>query len=466
MKNNLLHTLKYIGVDIISASLAWFLFIYYRVVYLDESFFTLKPEYIFNMSIISLCWLIFYSLLGQYNAIYRKSRLKEISQIFMATLVGVTVIFFAVLLDDFIINYKQYYTSFIILFCFHFIITSFFRFLLTTRTALRIHNKIIGFNTLIIGSNEKAELLFKELENEQKSSGHVILGFLNVDNKKNHLLDKYIPHLGSFEQAKQIIKDKAIEDVIIAIESSEHHKIERILNELETINVYVKIIPDMYDILSGSVKMNSILGTPLIEIKHKLLPQWEFVVKRFFDYLFSLLAIILLSPFMILTAIAVKLSSSGSIIYKQERIGQYGKKFNIYKFRSMYEDAEKEGPKLSSKTDSRITPWGRVMRRIRLDETPQFFNVLFGHMSFVGPRPERDFFANQLIKKAPHYKHIYRVKPGITSWGMVKFGYAENIDEMLERLKYDILYIENMSLLIDLKIMIHTVLIILEGRGK
>ena len=158
--------------------------------------------------------------------------------------------------------------------------------------------------------------------------------------------------------------------------------------------------------------------------------------------------------------------SSGSIIYKQERNGQHEKKFNIYKFRSMYEDAEKDGPKLSSKTDSRITPWGRIMRRIRLDETPQFFNVLFGHMSFVGPRPERDFFANQLIKKAPHYKHIYRVKPGITSWGMVKYGYAENTDEMLERLKYDILYIENMSLLIDLKIMIHTILIILQGRGK
>jgi len=466
MKNNLLHTLKYIGIDIISASLAWLLFIFYRLVYLDKSVFVLKPEYILNISIISICWLIFYSLLGQYNAIYRKSRLKEIIQIFIATLIGVTVIFFAVLLDDFIINYKQYYTSFIVLFCFHFVITSFFRFLLTTRTALRIHNKVIGFNTLIIGSNVKAELLFKELQSEQKSSGHILLGFLNVDNKKSHLLDQYIPHLGTFEQAKQIIKDKAIEDVIIAIESSEHHKIERILNELEAINVYVKIIPDMYDILSGSVKMNSILGTPLIEIKHKLLPQWEFFVKRFLDYLFSLLAIILLSPFMVLTAIAVKLSSSGSIIYKQERIGQYGKKFNIYKFRSMYEDAEKEGPKLSSKTDSRITPWGRVMRRIRLDETPQFFNVLFGHMSFVGPRPERDFFANQLIKKAPHYKHIYRVKPGITSWGMVKFGYAENVDEMLERLKYDILYIENMSLLIDLKIMIHTVLIILQGRGK
>ena len=466
MKNNFLHTIKYIITDIFGASIAWILFMYYRIFYLDNSTFTIKNEYILNMFIISLCWIILYSLLGHYNAIYRKSRLKEISQIFLATIIGVIIIFFGILLDDLIINYKQYYTSFIALFCFHFIITSIFRFLLTTRTALRIHNKVIGFNTLIIGSNKKAEILYKDLENEQKSSGHIILGFLNVDDKENHLLEKHIPHLGNFEQANQIIKDKCIEDIIIAIESFEHHKIERILNELENINVYVKIIPDMYDILSGSVKMNSILGTPLIEIKHKLLPKWELVVKRFLDYLFSFLAILILSPFMILTAIAVKISSSGSIIYKQERIGQYGKKFNIYKFRSMYEDAEKEGPKLSSKTDSRITPWGRIMRRIRLDETPQFFNVLFGHMSFVGPRPERDFFANQLIKKAPHYKHIYRVKPGITSWGMVKFGYAENIDEMLERLKYDILYIENMSLLIDLKIMIHTVLIILQGRGK
>jgi len=464
MKNDILHTIKYIVTDIFGASFAWNFFMYYRIDYLEKSIF-LKNEYILNMLIIILCWITLYSLLGHYNAIYRKSRLKEISQIFLASIIGVTMIFFGVLLDD-SINYKQHYTSFIALFCLHFFITSIFRFLLTSRTALRIHKKVIGFNTLIVGSNKKAQILFKELENEQKSSGHIILGFLNVDDKENHLLEKYIPHLGNFDRAKEIIKDNDIEDIIIAIESSEHHKIERILNELENINVYVKIIPDMYDILSGSVKMNSILGTPLIEIKQKLLPKWEFIIKRFFDYVFSLFAIVVLSPFMLLTAIAVKMSSSGSIIYKQERIGQYGKKFNIYKFRSMYEDAEKDGPKLSSKTDSRITPWGRIMRRIRLDETPQFFNVLFGHMSFVGPRPERDFYANQLIKKAPHYKHIYRVKPGITSWGMVKYGYAENTDEMLERLKYDILYIENMSLLIDLKIMIHTILIILQGRGK
>lgn len=184
MKNNLLQTLKYITLDIVSASLAWLLFMYYRIVYLDKSVFDLKADHFINLLIISLCWIIFYALVGNYNTIYRKSRLKEITQIFLVTLIGVTIIFFAVLLDDFIINYKQYYSSFIALFCFHFIITSTFRFLLTTRTARRIHNKIIGFNTLIIGSNEKAEILFNELENEQKSSGHFLLGFLNVDDKK------------------------------------------------------------------------------------------------------------------------------------------------------------------------------------------------------------------------------------------------------------------------------------------
>lgn len=466
MKNSLLHTLKYITADILSASIAWFIFMYYRIEYLDGSTFNFTKDHFINLAIISICWVFFYSLVGNYNDIYRKSRLKEISQIFVVTLIGVTIIFFAVLLDDFIVNYKHYYSSFLALFCFHFGITSVLRFTLTTRTALRVHKKIIGFNTLIIGSNKKAEILYNELENELKSSGHNIIGFLHVDKKEKHPLENLTPHLGSFESVKQIVKDYQIEDVIIAIESSEHHKIETILNELENANVFVKIIPDMYDILSGSVKMNSILGTPLIEIKHKLLPKWELILKHSLDFILSMLAIILFSPVYLITALAVKLSSQGPIIYKQKRIGFQGKSFYIYKFRSMYNDAEKDGPQLSSKTDSRITKWGKIMRRIRLDETPQFFNVLFGDMSFVGPRPEREFFANQIMEKAPHYKHIYRVRPGITSWGMVKFGYAENLEEMMERLKYDILYIENMSLIIDLKIMIHTILIIFEGRGK
>ncbi|MDA7794148.1 sugar transferase [Flavobacteriales bacterium] len=467
MKNNLLHTIKYILLDILSASSSWLIFLYYRTVYIEngQTFFINEDRFI-GLVLINLLWIIFYLLSGSYTNIYRKSRLKELFQIFIVSIIGVTIIFFAVLLDDFIVNYKQYYSSFLALFCIHFGLTSFLRFFLTSYTARKVHKKIIGFNTLIIGDNEKAIQLFHDLENEQKSSGHIIKGFVSLESKKHFKLEEFIPYLGDCNDVKKIIEEYSIEDVIIAIESSEHSKIENILNYLEDIDVFIKIIPDVYDILSGTVKMNSILGTPLIEVNHKLQTHSEFLIKKTIDFVLSFFIILIFSPIYIICAILVKLSSEGPIIYKQKRLGQYGKVFNIYKFRSMYLDAEKDGPQLSSKTDNRVTSWGRIMRKIRLDETPQFFNVLFGDMSFVGPRPERDFFAKQILEKAPHYKHIYKVKPGITSWGMVKFGYAENVDEMLERLKYDILYIENMSLLIDLKIMIHTILIILEGRGK
>ena len=467
MKNNLLHNIKYITLDLISASSSWLIFLYYRTVYMEngQTFF-MNEERILGLLSINLLWIIFYLLSGSYSNIYRKSRLKELSQIFIISIIGVTIIFFAVLLDDFIVSYKQYYSSFLALFCIHFGLTSLLRFILTSYTARKVHKRIIGFNTLIIGDNEKAIQLYHDLENEQKSSGHILKGFVSVENKKQYKLEEYIPHLGDCSQIKDIIQKYQIEDIIIAIESSEHSKIENILNLLENINVFIKIIPDVYDILSGTVKMNSILATPLIEINHKLQTQSQLLVKNTIDIVLSFVIIIAFSPIYLICAILVKLSSEGPIIYKQKRLGQYGKEFNIYKFRSMYINAEKHGPQLSSKTDSRVTSWGRIMRKIRLDETPQFFNVLLGDMSFVGPRPERDFFAKQILDRAPHYKHIYKVKPGITSWGMVKFGYAENVDEMLERLKYDVLYIENMSLLIDLKIMIHTILIILEGRGK
>jgi len=466
MKNRPLQTLKYILFDTISASTAWTLFFYYRSVVVENGVFVFSETYIKGSIIITGLWLIIYVLFGTYKHIYRKSRLRELGQTFISSIIGVTILFFAVLIDDFIVSYKQYYLSYLVLFGYHFGITAFFRFFLSSVTAYKIHNKLIGFNTLIIGSNEKAARLFADLENEVKSSGHRIRGFVNVDEKSTYSLSKHTKHLGSFKKLKKLIKQDKIEDVIIAIETSEHDKISALLNELENTRVFIKIIPDMYDILSGSVKMNSILGIPLIEVKHDLLPEWERLLKKGFDYLIASISIILFSPVYLFTAIIVKLSSPGPIIYKQERIGQFGIPFKIYKFRSMRTDAEKEGPQLSSKTDIRVTAWGKFMRKVRLDETPQFFNVLKGDMSFVGPRPERQFYAEKLIAKAPHYKHIYKVKPGITSWGMVKFGYAENLEEMLERLKYDILYIENMSFLIDLKILIYTVLIILQGRGK
>ena len=230
--------------------------------------------------------------------------------------------------------------------------------------------------------------------------------------------------------------------------------------------ISLKIIPQMQDYLMGNVRVSSILNEPLISISPDALPDWQKHLKRFCDIFFSFIAIILLLPVYFFLAIGVKASSKGPVFYTQERIGYKGKPFQIIKFRSMVQDAENGCPQLSSADDPRITRFGKFLRKTRLDETPQFFNVLLGDMSLVGPRPERQYYIDQIVKKAPHYRLLFRIRPGITSWGQVKYGYAENVDQMVERLKWDILYIENMSIQMDIKILIYTVLIVLKRSGK
>jgi exopolysaccharide biosynthesis polyprenyl glycosylphosphotransferase len=221
----------------------------------------------------------------------------------------------------------------------------------------------------------------------------------------------------------------------------------------------------MTDILSGRVKSTTIFETPLLEVGHELMPVWQANMKQLSDLVISLLALIILLPLEIFLIVGVKLSSPGPLFYKQERIGRYGKPFKIIKFRSMYINAETNGPELSTKSDPRVTRFGQFMRKHRLDEIPNFLNVLRGEMSLVGPRPERQYYIDKITKEAPHYVHLQKVKPGITSWGQVKYGYAENVEQMVRRLRYDILYIENMSLFVDIKILFYTVATIFRGSG-
>ncbi len=459
----------YVLLDFLSASLSWAIFYIYRKIQVEpqvfgyEIPFDLGIKFYTGIVAIPLFWLTLYYLAGTYKDVPVKSRLRELGQTIILVLTGVIILFFALILNDVIKSYKDYYTSFFVLVGLQFILTYIPRVTLTTIVSRWVQDGKIGFNTLMIGSNERAVEIFRDIE-KNNFPGSRLIGFINGDSGNEYQLAGLTRHLGSIKDVKQIIEEHDIEEVIIALDTAEHEAISSIINTLSECNVRIKAIPDIHDIVTGKVKVTTIFGTPLIQISHALLPVWQENIKRSIDVLFSILAMILLAPLTLAMITGVKLSSKGAILLRQERIGRYGKPFTLYKFRSMHADAEKNGPELSRMNDSRLTNFGKFMRKRKLDEIPNFWNVLKGDMSLVGPRPERKYFIDQIVEKAPHYIHLHKVKPGITSWGQVKYGYAVNVDEMIKRLKYDLLYIENMSLFVDFQIMIYTLLTLIKGK--
>lgn len=472
MKNKFVQISYYLFFDFFAALASWLVVIYFRKKYIESKVLGIQLEIEYNFKtiisfiLIALFWIGLHAFFGYYKDVFRKSRLKELGDTFLVSLLGVVFLFFVLFLDDIVGDYKSYYKLFFLYFAAQFVFTYILRLVVTTRTAHAIHRKKLFFNTLLIGNNSKSLDVLNNIEKEKITSGNKFIGFVQLENESESLLDNHLKKLGSIQDIKTILTTNHIEEVIIALESTDHITLQKLISDLDEKEIKIKIIPDMYDIVSGYVRMQSIFGTPLIEVDALVMPIWQQNLKRTFDIVISIFALIILSPLFLILILIIKSDSKGSAFYSQERIGRWGKPFKIFKFRSMRMDAEKSGPALSSNNDNRMTKSGKWLRKFRLDELPQFYNVLIGDMSLVGPRPERQFFIEQIVPLAPHYKLLHRVRPGITSWGQVKYGYAENVSQMIERLKYDILYIENMSLVLDLKIIIYTVLTILKAEGK
>lgn len=456
--------------DLFSAGLGWWLFFNFRkhIVEAAKHGYDIPVNHDIKLTVglivLPIFWVSLYAFNGYYKNIFRRSRLREVQNTLIASLLGVLILFFTLLLDDSVKTYTDYYQSAGFLFAVHFIPTLFGRLLISTRTIYKIQNRKWGYRTLLVGNGENARKLYSELQSAKRSEGFFILGYLTGSEPEMSV--EGLKNLGNWSDLPELIREHQVEDVIICMDDKDHDKVPEVVDMVQNEQVHLKIMPDSYGMVLGMVKMNNILGAMLVEVDFEVMPQWQKSAKRVFDILLSLIALILCAPLFLVLTILIKTDSKGPVFYKQQRIGFLGKPFYIFKFRSMRTDAELAGPQLSKENDNRITRIGKFLRKTRLDELPQFYNVLKGDMSIVGPRPERQFFIDQIVKKAPYYQRLHRIKPGITSWGQVKFGYAENVDEMVERMKYDILYLENMSLGLDLKIMIYTALIMIQGRGK
>jgi exopolysaccharide biosynthesis polyprenyl glycosylphosphotransferase len=451
-------------VDLITINSAWLIYYLIRI----ESEWIAKivePELVVPIIVFYCYWLVLFIFVGLYRPWYAQSRFDEFALIFKTVTFGVIVLFFVIFIDDASTNAPAISRMVILLYWGIMIL-----FIGGGRLAIRsLQRRLlragIGLRrSLIIGWSQKAKNLFDMIE-RYPALGYTIVGFVRTDKRKQILTYKQARIVGVLQNLPALIKKFHAQELLVALESTEHEKLLEVIRYSDSQHVGIKIMPDMYDIISGQARTNQIYGFPLIEIMPEIMPPWEQSLKRLIDIGFSFCVLVIGFPFWLLVGLCIKLSSPGPMLYRQKRVGKDGQEFIIYKFRSMHGDAEKYGPQWAGKKDPRVTTFGWFLRKSHLDEIPQFINVFQGDMSLVGPRPERPFFVEKLSKDIPLYQRRLKVRPGITGWAQVKHKYDESVEDVKVKLQYDLFYIENMSIRMDLKIILNTIYVMLAGKG-
>jgi len=451
--------------DFIFINLAWAAFFYVRI---ETGWFKIliMPEVILPMVVIYFYWLIIFTFFGMYRTWFASSRFDEISSLFKATFVGIFILFFLIYLDDYIHGVES--SSRILIFIYWFFL---FLFVATGRLLIRSFQRTLLIKgigrkyAVIVGYNSKAQEVHDQVL-EHPALGLDIESYIAINPENVGKNYKNVSVEGTLDDLLTIISKTNASEVIIALEKEDHDLLVDIISKVENKGIGLKIVPDLYEILSGQARTSQLYGIPLIDIMPELMPEWEKKLKRISDIIISFAILILTLPINILIPFLIKLDSKGPVFFKQERIGMNNKKFKIVKFRSMYQDAEKHtGPVWSQKDDPRVTRVGKIIRKLRIDEIPQLINVLKGEMSLVGPRPERPYFVEQLSQQIPYYSRRLRVRPGITGWAQVKHKYDESVEDVKVKLRYDLFYIENMSLRMDIKILFRTILVVIFGKG-